>query len=208
MEQTNSAQRETRGHIAIFDEFGRITNFHFDEYNILHPYRNPNPRRAYWNKGELIGPPFPYFKHRAYNPLNNSKPDLGLALEGAYIDVGTDMENTFEEFGNAFKCWMTIKVHYEPVNPNDETHKGFDAYHAAPPTRIFKKDGIVNEWGNPYTKEIGSLTDRIKQRNAKFIRDKSGLVLAEMLKLYLKMASYEPLSGSSWKPLPKFIETK
>ena len=60
MEQTNFniGEPESRGPIAIFDEFGRITNFFFDEYNILHPWRNPSPRRAYWNKGELIGPPF------------------------------------------------------------------------------------------------------------------------------------------------------
>ena len=45
---------------------------------------------------------------------------------------------------------MIIKVHYEPVNPNDITHKGFDAYLGAPPTRIFKRFGIVNGWGNPY----------------------------------------------------------
>ena len=101
---------ETRGPIAIFDEFGRITNFFYDEYNTLHPWRNPNPRRAYWNKGELIGPPIPNFKHLAYKPLENTKPDLGLALEGAYIDVGPDMNNTFEEFGNAFKCWMIIRL--------------------------------------------------------------------------------------------------
>ena len=117
MEQTNYIQREqeTRGPynepIARFDEFGRITNFLYDEYNILHPWRNPNPRRAYWNKCELIGPPFQYFKHIAYKPLEYSKPDLGLALEGAYIDVGPDIENMFEEVGNSFKCWMTLLVH-------------------------------------------------------------------------------------------------
>ena len=118
MGQTNSTQREleTRGPynkpIARFDEFRRITNFYYDDLNRLRPWHYPNPRRAYWKKGELIGPPFPYFKHLAYNPLENSKPDLGLALEGAYIDVGQDLEDTFEEFGNSFKCWMVIKVHY------------------------------------------------------------------------------------------------
>ena len=138
MEQTND-ELESRGNIAIFDEFGRIKNFYYDEYNILHPWRNPNPRRAYWNNGEVIGPPIRNFKHLAYNPLENTKPDLGLALENAYIDVGPDMIDAFEEFGNAFKCWLVIKVHYEPVNPIDETHKGFDAYLAAAPTEYSKK---------------------------------------------------------------------
>ena len=179
MSQTISAQREpeTRGPynepIAIFDEFGRITNFFYDEYNRLHPWRNPNPRRAYWEKGELIGPQFHYFKHFEYKPLENSKPGLGQALEGAYIDIAPDMNDTFEELGNSFKCWITIKVHYEPVNPNDETHKGFDAYLSASPTRIFKKYEMVNGWGNPYGFEIGILSDRIKVVNSEFIRDNS-----------------------------------
>ena len=104
MGQTNSAQREpeTRGPynepIARFDEFGRITNFYYDDFNRLRPGRNPNPRRAYWEKGELNRPPFPYLKQIAYKPLEISKPDLGLALEGAYIDVAPDMEDAFEEF--------------------------------------------------------------------------------------------------------------
>ena len=61
MRQTNSTLREseTRGAltepIARFDEFGRITNFYYDEYNILHPWCNPNPRRAYWKKGKKLG---------------------------------------------------------------------------------------------------------------------------------------------------------
>ena len=114
--------------IASFDEFGKITNFHYGEYNILHPWRNPNYKRAYWKTGELFGPPFQNIKHLAYKPLENSKPDLGLALKGAYIDVVSDINDLFEEFGNSCKCWMTIQVYYEPVNPNDETHKGFDAY--------------------------------------------------------------------------------
>ena len=74
---------------------------------------------------------------------------MGLALEGAYIDVGPDMDDMFEEVGQSFKCWMALQVHYEPVNPNDETHKGFDAYLSASATRIFERVGIVNGWGNP-----------------------------------------------------------
>ena len=108
MGQTNSTQREleTRGSynepIARFDEFGRITNFYHDGFNRLRPGRDPNPRRAYWEKGELYGPPFPHFKQLVYNPLENSKPDLGMALEGAYINVGQNLEDTFKEFGNSF----------------------------------------------------------------------------------------------------------
>ena len=57
-------------------------------------------------------------------------------------------------------------------------HKGFDAYLSASSTRIFKQYGIVSGWGNPARFEIGILTDRIKVVRSKFIRNKSGQVLA------------------------------
>ena len=89
------------------------------------------------------------------------------------------------------RVWMTLLVHYEPVNPNDETHKGFDAYLSAIPTRIFKNFEIVNGWGNHYRNEI--LAVSIKTVNSKFIRYKSGLGLAGIKRLYLKIAVYESL---------------
>ena len=101
---------------------------------------------------------------------------------------------------------MVIIVHYEPVNPSDETHTRIDAYLAAPPTKIFKRFKIVNGWGNPYRLVLGILTYRIKELNAKFIIEKSGLAFTGINKLYLKMASYERLHGFGWKPLPKVIE--
>ena len=106
---------------------------------------------------------------------------------------------------------LSVKWHFSLIinqYPNDETHKGFDAYLSAPPIRIFKRFGIINGWGNPYRFALRILTDRIKELHAKFIREKSGLTLAGINKLYLKMASYEPLHWLSWRPLPKFIERK
>ena len=83
------------------------------------------------------------------------------------------MDYMFVEFGNSIKCYMTIQVDYEPKNLNDETHKGFDAYLSVSPIRIFKKFGIVTKCGNPYRFKIGILTERFKEVNSKFIRDKS-----------------------------------
>ena len=71
----------------------------------------------------------------------------------------TTIDDMFEEVGNSFKCWMTLLVHYEPVNPTDETHKGFDAYLSAAPTRISKRFGIVSGWANPYRFALEALTD-------------------------------------------------
>jgi hypothetical protein len=72
---------------------------------------------------------------------------------------------------------MTLQVHYESVNPWDDHYKEFDQYLSSPATRIFKLDGIVNGWENPYEYSLRLLTQRINDLNAKFIRDKSGLKL-------------------------------
>ena len=106
-------------------------------------WRNPHPRGAYKEKGEEINPVFYYFKQLTYNPLEISKPDLGLALAGAIIDMGPDIDVMFTEYGKSFKCWIVLLVYYEPINPNDQAHKGFDAYLSAAPTRIFKRFGVI-----------------------------------------------------------------
>jgi|WetSurMetagenome_2_1015567.scaffolds.fasta_scaffold1739806_1 hypothetical protein len=62
----------------IYDQFGRITNFYYDEHNILHLLRNPHPRRAYWQKKELIGRGFHYFRQIRYFPLEDQRPNLIL----------------------------------------------------------------------------------------------------------------------------------
>ena len=102
MGQTNSTQSELEPCEAFYEpivrfyEFENLSNFYYDDFNRLRSGRNPNSRRAYWEQEERIGPPFPYIIHLAYNPLENSNPDLGLTLEGAYIDVGQDLEDAFE----------------------------------------------------------------------------------------------------------------
>ena len=40
---------------------------------------------------------------------------------------------------------------------------------------------------------------------AKFIRDKSGVRLARVLQLTLKIAKYSPFEGRGWQPLPEFL---
>ena len=112
------------------------------------------------------------------------------------------------DYRSSCKCWMTIQVHYESVNQWDENLKEFDQYLSAPSTRIFKIDGVVNGWENPYEASLRLLTQRINDLNAKFIRDKSGLKLSGINQLILKMSSYDPLRARSWTPLPKFLANK
>ena len=83
---------------------------------------------------------------------------------------------------------------YDPVNPfaNKEP---FEQYLSAAPTRIFRRDKTVSAFSNPYIESLRIVTDRIREFNAKFIRDKSGLRLTKVLQFILKMVKYAPLHG-------------
>ena len=134
-------------------------------------------------------------------------PDLDQALFGARVDCGLDLHKQLIEFGGAAKVWMTVQVEYEPINPL-ANKQPFEQYPSAAPTRMFIRDGTVSAFANPYINSLQILTDRIKEFNAKFIRDKSGLRLARVLQLSLKMVKYAPLKGRGWQPLPELLSKK
>ena len=52
------------------------------------------------------------------------------------------------------------------------------------------------------------MAQRLLEANAKFIRGKSGLVLAEIYSLNLNVARVAPFSGSAYTPLPTFLQNK
>ena len=70
---------------------------------------------------------------------------------------------------------------------------------------MFRRDGTITAFENPYIDFLRILTDRIREFNAKFIRDKSGLRLARVLQFTLKIVKYAPLEGRGWTPLPEFL---
>ena len=103
--------------------------------------------------------------------------------------------------------WMTVQVEYEPVNPL-VNKQPFEQYLSAAPTRIFKLDNTISALANPYIDFLQILTDRIKEFNANFIRDKSGLRFARVLQFTLKIMKYASLEGRGWEPLPDFLSKK
>ena len=86
-----------------------------------------------------------------------------------------------------------------------ENKEPFEQYLSAAPTRIFRSDGPVTANANPYINNLRIFTDRIKEYNAKFIRDKLGLRLAGVLQFILKMVKYAYLKGRGWQQLPEFL---
>ena len=123
------------------------------------------------------------------------------------MDFGQDLHKQLGEFGGAVKVWVTLQVAYDPVKPM-ANKEPFEQYLSAALTRIFYNDGQVIATANPYIGNLRILTDRIKEFNAKFIRDKSGHRLAGVLQFILKMMKYAPLEGRGWQPHPDFLSKK
>ena len=96
------------------------------------------------------------------------------------IDCGRDLHKQLIEFGGAAKVWMTVQVEYDPENPL-ANKQPFEQYLSAAPTRIFSRDGTFTTSENLYIDSLKILTDRMREFNAKFIREKSGLRLARVL---------------------------
>ena len=161
----------------------------------------------YWQPGQPIGAQVINFRQIKYLPLLNAVPDLYQALSGARLDCGRDLHKQLIEFCGAARVWMTIQVEYEPVNP-PSNKQPFKKHLSAAPTRMFRRDDTNSAFGNPYIDSIRNRTDRIREFNAKFIRDKSGLRLARGLQFILKIEKYAPLEGRGWQPLQEFLTKK
>lgn len=90
--------------------------------------------------------------------------------------------------------WIAVQVEYEHVYflANKTL---FEQYLCAVPTRMLRSDGKIYEVKNPYINLILILTNRIRELNAKFIRDKSGIRLARVMQLTLKIVKYACFEG-------------
>ena len=163
--------------------------------------------RAYWELGQPVGASSRYFRQIRYLPLPNAVPDLDKALSGAWLDRGHDLHKHLDEFDGAVKVWVTVQVAYEPVKPM-ANKEPFEQYLSTAPTRILRRDGPVTDSANPYINSLRILTEGIKEFNAKFIRDKSGLRLTDVLQFLLKMVNYAPLESRGWQPLLDFLTKK
>ena len=69
---------------------------------------------------------------------------------------------------------MKVQVEYEPLI-SLANKQPYEQYLSAAPTRIFRNDKTFTTLENLYIDSIQILTDRIREFNAKFIRETSGL---------------------------------
>ena len=103
----------------------------------------------YWQPGQPVGAPVRTLRQIGYLPLPNVVHDLDQALSGARLDCGRDLHKQLIKYGKAGKVWMTVQVEYELVNPF-ANKEAFEQYLSAAPTHIFRRDGTVSAFSNPY----------------------------------------------------------
>ena len=96
---------------------------------------------------------------------------------------------------------------YKPVKPITKKEP-FKQYLSAVPTRIFRIKGTVTVTANLYIDHLRILTNRIKEFNAKFIRDKPGFRFVGVLQFILKMVKYAPIEGRGWQAVPNILTKK
>ena len=164
-------------------------------YKILPPIKS---KREFWTERYQIDSNA-NFKIYHFNPIwtaviNN--------LDSAMAALPTDLTLTIT---NLCRLWHGIKVlpvlyvRYESANPLDESFKMFNAHLPVTHTIFLHNQPELNSnHANPHFAGISRLAKRILEANTKFIRGKSGLVLAEIYSLNLNVARFAPLSGTGW----------
>ena len=106
---------------------------------------------------------------------------------------------------HTIKVLISMHVHYESANSNEDPQRYFEADLKAPFTFSYLNDNndLVS-----YQPIVHSIAERLIQNNANFIREKSGLVLADIVALEARIVQCNPFAGASYNELPAFIKNK
>ena len=129
-------------------------------------------------------------------------------MEALPNDIGPSIEQLCTQY-HGIKLWAYLKVRYESANPLDIPFKSFEPFLPASHIILYDINHSAHDpQYNPHARQLKTIIERLLASNAKYIREKSGLVLSEILYLNIHWIRYAPLSGSAWSPLPKFLQNK
>ena len=132
-------------------------------------------------------------------------PDFDLAMEGIESEVLQEIISYVQQW-QTIKVLISMHVHYESANPNEDPQRYFEADLNAPFTTfsyLNDNNDLVGYW--PI---VHSIAERLIQNNANFIRDKSDLVLADIVTLEARIVQCNPFAGASYNELPQFTKNK
>ena len=98
-----------------------------------------------------------------------------------------------------FKATIVMKVEMTKTNPDGKS-KNMSPYFASKPYTILSQHDIENA--------IEEGHQRIDSQMDKWTKEGSGWVVSRVVCLYVNIAKYQPLKGSSYIELPKYLQTK
>jgi hypothetical protein len=135
-------------------------------------------------------------------PKPNRPANLIMCLTALKSQCLPVLRDLLEELGHSVKIFVTIEVEYESVKPDpyNTPFKKFKAYLRTPSEHLTQ--ALTPE---TYLNRVGQI---ILERNANYIREKSGLVLSQIFCVEINASHFNPLRGSCFKELPSFIEKK
>ena len=164
--------------------------------------------REYWNE-PIQKQSNQYFKIFQFTPISTVHyNDLDRAMAALSKDLTNTIEEQCREW-HGVKVWPVLFVRYESANPLDEHFKTFDAHlPVSHSIFLYNQPELYANRINPCIPSLNRMAERLLEANAKFIRGKSGLVLAEIYSLNLNAVRFAPLSGSAWSPLSQFLQNK
>ena len=166
------------------------------------------PLREFWSEPYQILTN-DHFRTLQFSPKDSAPIyDLDRAMQALYHDATPSIETLCREW-QGIKVWPVLYVRYESANPLDEHYKHFDAHlPVSHSIFLYHQPELYTNHTNPYHPGIERLIEKLLAANAKFIRGKSGLMLAEIYSLNLNVVRFAPLAGSAYSPLPKFLQNK
>ena len=161
---------------------------------------------AYWKKPEEVHATLHFRVLQSFPTPTANVQNLDAALDALVPDIAPTLELLCEEL-KCMKVWPSLHVRYESANPTEEHFKSVDA-HLRVPALIFERRQTSISGERSYVWQLQHFANGFRNANAKFIRDKSGLILAEIYSLNMNIVRFNPLDGSAWSPLPKFLAKK
>jgi hypothetical protein len=171
---------------------------------------NEDEGRVFWRKPvELAN--LLHFRVLKATPKDSANVlDLDAACSALVSDIAPSIERMCHGM-SAIKVWPSLHVRYESANPVEADGKTFDWHLRASHSIIELGQTALNQVGQlktPCAWQMHNFGQKFQSENAKFIREKSGLFLAEIYSLNLNIVRFSPIDGSGFKKLPPFLANK
>ena len=157
------------------------------------------PRGLYWTEPIELQVVTHFRIIQAHPKAGVNPQDLDMALSALDTDILPSISRLCIEL-KSIKVWASLHVRYESANPMAEHFKLIDG-HLRVPHVMFSQ--IPSQPHILYTNQLEQLSKALKEANARFVKEQSGLILAEIYSLNMNIIKFNPLSGSGWKQFTK-----